>query len=100
DQEPAGMAFSPRGHRSYLLEINGFVAGGQMQFDWTYSEEIYQRATVESLAQRFMEALRSLIDHCQSPEAGGYTPSDFAEFQWSQWNQADIDNILAAIGEE
>ncbi|HEY9873911.1 MAG TPA: amino acid adenylation domain-containing protein, partial [Candidatus Obscuribacterales bacterium] len=46
DQEPAGMAFSPRGHRSYLLEINGFVAGGQMQFDWTYSEEIYQRATV------------------------------------------------------
>ena len=26
-----------------------------------------------------MEALRALIAHCKSPEAGGYTPSDFPE---------------------
>jgi hypothetical protein len=32
---------------------------------------------VESLAQGFMEALRSLISHCQITEVGSYTPSDF-----------------------
>ena len=97
--ESTGSSQSLRGKRSYLLEINGFVADGQMQFDWMYSEEIHQQATIETLAQRFIEALRSLIAHCQSSEAGGYTPSDFAEFQSSQWNQTDLDDIIAAIGE-
>jgi non-ribosomal peptide synthase protein (TIGR01720 family) len=32
---------------------------------------------VESLAESFVTALQALIAHCQSPEAGGYTPSDF-----------------------
>ena len=31
-----------------------------------------------------MEALRGLIAHCQSPDAGGYTPSDFPEATVSQ----------------
>ncbi|MBD1924287.1 amino acid adenylation domain-containing protein [Microcoleus sp. FACHB-831] len=98
-QDPCGSAFSPKGNRSYLLEINGFVSGGKLQIDWTYSEEIYRRATVERLAESYLDKLRSLISHCQSPEAGGYTPSDFSEFQWSQWSQTDLDEILTAIGE-
>jgi non-ribosomal peptide synthase protein (TIGR01720 family) len=60
------------------------VAGGQLQLDWTYSSNLHQRATIESLAQGFLTALRSLIAHCQSPEAGGYTPSDFPLTQMSQ----------------
>lgn len=98
-QDPCGSAFSPKGNRSYLLEINGFVSSGKLQIDWTYSEKIYRRATIERLAESYLDKLRSLISHCQSPEAGGYTPSDFSEFQWSQWNQADLDEILTAIGE-
>ncbi|HEY9693239.1 MAG TPA: amino acid adenylation domain-containing protein [Oculatellaceae cyanobacterium] len=98
-QDPSGSAFSPKGNRSYLLEINGFVSGGKLQIDWTYSEKIYRRATVERLAESYLDFLRSLISHCQSPEAGGYTPSDFSEFQWSQWDQSDLDEILTAIGE-
>lgn len=31
-----------------------------------------------------MESLRSLIAHCQSAEAGGYTPSDFQDAELSQ----------------
>jgi hypothetical protein len=41
--------------------------------------------------------LRSLIISCQSSSVENYTPSDFAQFKSSQWNQADLDNILAAI---
>jgi len=46
-------------------------------------QEPYRKATVESLAQSFVEALRSLIAH-QSPTAGGYTPSDFPDVDLSQ----------------
>jgi len=85
---------SPRGNRRYLIDINGFVLGGQLQLEWTYSEQIHQRTSIEQLAQGFIEALRSLITHCQSPEAGGYTPSDF---QKAKVNQKDLDRLFAQI---
>jgi len=96
--ESVGQPFSPEGNRSYLIEINGFVAGGQLRMDWTYSEEIHRRSTVENLAQRFAEALRAIALASQEPEAVGCTPSDFAEFKWSQWTENDLENILSAIG--
>ena len=34
--------------------------------------------------QAFLQALQALIAHCQSPEAGGFTPSDFPEAELSQ----------------
>jgi non-ribosomal peptide synthase protein (TIGR01720 family) len=96
--ESVGQPFSPFGNRSYLIEINGFVAGGQLRMDWTYSEEIHRRSTVENLAQWFAEALRAIARASQEPEAVGCTPSDFAEFKWSQWTQNDLEDILSAIG--
>lgn len=98
-KEPNGSAQSLQGRRSYLIEINGLVTGGRLQMDWTYSEAIHKRETVESLAESFMKALRSLINYDRSPEPIGFTPSDFSDFNWSQWNQSDIDDILTAIGE-
>ncbi|MEG4425925.1 MULTISPECIES: amino acid adenylation domain-containing protein [unclassified Microcoleus] len=97
--EPVGPLRSPRGNRRYLLEINGFVASNKLQLDWTYSESIHRRESIENLATGFIESLRSLIQYCQSPDAGGCTPSDFAEFKWSQWSQDDLDNITAILGE-
>jgi non-ribosomal peptide synthase protein (TIGR01720 family) len=53
------------------------VVEGQLHLAWTYSQHIHRRATVERLAQGFLEALEALMVHCRSPEAGGFTPSDF-----------------------
>jgi len=97
--EPSGPIRSPRGNRHYLLEINGFIASSKLQLDWTYSENIHRRESIENLATGFIESLRSLIQYCQSPDAGGCTPSDFAEFKWSQWGQDDLDNITAILGD-
>ncbi|MEO0852610.1 MAG: condensation domain-containing protein, partial [Cyanobacteria bacterium J06648_11] len=44
---------------------------------WHYSPELYRRDTVTQLAQQTLQALQDLANHCQSPTAGGYTPSDF-----------------------
>lgn len=95
--ESSGRVYSPQETLPYLLEINGMVSAGQLHLEWSFSQEIYRNATVEKLAVGYIDALRSLITHCQSPDAGGFTPSDFAEFQQSQWNQADLDAITAVI---
>ncbi|PMB43198.1 non-ribosomal peptide synthetase [Fischerella thermalis CCMEE 5330] len=97
--ESSGRVYSPQETLPYLLEINGMVSAGQLRLEWSFSQEIYQSTTVEKLAVGYIDALRSLITHCQSADAGGFTPSDFAEFQQSQWNQADLDAITAVIRE-
>lgn len=95
-RESSGPDRSPRGRRTHLLEVVGFVLDGRLQMDWTYSEKIHRQATVEQLAQEFVQALRSLIAHCQSPEAGGYTPSDFPE---ADLTPEELEDLLAVINE-
>ncbi len=75
--DPAGPGRSPRGRRAHLLEVNALVADGRLQVQWVFSRNRQRRSTVEALAQGFLESLRGLVRHCLSPEAGGYTPSDF-----------------------
>jgi thioester reductase-like protein/non-ribosomal peptide synthase protein (TIGR01720 family) len=68
-QESSGLSCSLSGNRSYLIDINGFVAGGQLRLDWTYSEQIHRQSTIERLAQGFRSVLRSLIAHCRAADA-------------------------------
>jgi len=49
---------------------------------------------MERVCHRFVMALQELIDHCRSPDAGGFTPSDFTEYQWTQ---EDLDEIESEI---
>ena len=92
--ESSGAARSPQGNRPHLLDITGFVVNGKLQLDWTYSAAKHKNSTVSSLAQKFLTACASLIAHCQSAEAGGYTPTDFPK---AQLNQKDLDKLLAKI---
>jgi microcystin synthetase protein McyA len=77
-----------------LLDVTASVAEGRLQIAWTYSERLHRAETIESLAQRHLEALRALIAHCLSPEAGGYTPSDFPE---ADLTQVELDRVLAGV---
>jgi len=69
-KESAGKHHSPLGWREHLLEVNGLIASGALQVNWTYSSNFHKRSTVEGLAQGFIQALKSLIDHCSAPEVG------------------------------
>ena len=95
-REASGPHRSKRGRRCYLLEVNSRLTGGQLQCDWTYSERTHRRDTVAGLARSFIEALRILIRHCQSPEAGGYTPSDFPTMRLSQ---QELDELMITLSE-
>lgn len=94
-QESAGADHSPRAPRQYLLEINGSIAGGKLQLDWTYSANLHRRITVERWAGEFQEALRGIITLCKSPAAGGFTPSDFP---LANLNQKQLNKVLNKVG--
>jgi len=98
--ENTGPERDPQGGRSHLLEITGLIAGEQLRMNWTFSENIHRRETIEELAQVFLSELQALIVHCQSSEAGGYTPSDFADFGWSQSELNSITTIISESAEQ
>ncbi|WJQ84451.1 linear gramicidin non-ribosomal peptide synthetase LgrC [Brevibacillus brevis] len=79
-----GMAQESRGSnlgkdtiRQHLIDVNSVITGEQLHVTWIYSENIHEESTIQELACNYLEALREIIAHCQSEEAGGYTPSDF-----------------------
>ncbi|MEH2106011.1 amino acid adenylation domain-containing protein [Nostoc sp.] len=92
--ESEGNNQSDRNHRPYLLEIDGSIISSQLKLQWRYSRNLHKQSTVETLAQGFIEALRSIIAHCQSPQGVGFTPSDFPLVQL---NQAELDLALQQI---
>lgn len=94
--QTTGPNRSLQGSRSHLIEIDGMVTSGQLQLTWTYSQNIHHPTTIERLAESFIQELRRLIAHCQSQEAGGYTPSDFPEAELSQ---PELDKLLAKISQ-
>ena len=90
--EGPGPGRSPRGERSHEIEINGLIADGRLRLDWSFSGRRFRRETVADLADGCLAELRRLIGHCLSPEAGGYTPSDFP---LSRLDAASLDRIFA-----
>jgi amino acid adenylation domain-containing protein/non-ribosomal peptide synthase protein (TIGR01720 family) len=93
-QESSGPERSPQARRSHLLEISASITNGRLQVEWRYSEKLHRQSTIEALAQWFIASLRALISHCQSPEAGGYTPSDFADVELSQ---EEIEALMSEV---
>jgi amino acid adenylation domain-containing protein/non-ribosomal peptide synthase protein (TIGR01720 family) len=73
------------------LEIKASVIGGCLHLDWTFDPTIYERPQVEAWAANCEQALRALITHCASPEAGGYIPSDFP---LAALDQATLDRLV------
>ncbi len=93
--ESVGPLTSPHGVRFAVLYIEGSVFQGQLHIRFNYSEALHHHSTIELLSQRYVEALRALIRHCQSPNVGGYTPSDFRRTPLSQ---KDLDRVIARMG--
>ncbi len=93
-QENPGRVSSPKAKRSHLLDVIGQVVEGKLQMIWIYSENIHRRSTIERLATSYNSALKALIAHCQSPSAGGYTPTDFP---LADLGQEELDEMLSEI---
>ncbi|MEM8909488.1 MAG: condensation domain-containing protein, partial [Bacteroidota bacterium] len=59
------------------LMVDGFVVGQQLTFSWSYSTRQYHDATIEQLAQQYLDQLTALVEHCMAQTEVAYTPSDY-----------------------
>jgi non-ribosomal peptide synthase protein (TIGR01720 family) len=94
--EFTGPQRSLSGLRTHLVEINGGISRGVLRMQWTYSANLHRRDSIEAVAADFIASLQRIIDHCLSPEAGGYTPSDFPDVDL---NAHDIVALVSEINE-
>src|SRR5262249_49291748 len=67
-QEDTGPVNTLQRLRSHLLEVTGYIAGERLSMNWIYSQNLHERATIERVAQRFLEELRLLILKADSGE--------------------------------
>ncbi|MEV7184624.1 non-ribosomal peptide synthase/polyketide synthase [Kitasatospora sp. NPDC093102] len=88
---PAGRDTDADEPRPYLLDVIGAVQEGRLELGWTYPAARYDEATVRTLAEQTLQALRELAEHCTSPGAGGRTPSDFP---LAGLDQAQLDRLV------
>lgn len=92
--ESVGPGRAEHGERRYKLQVNATVVGGELHMNWEYSSAVHREETVVQLAADYLRELEQLISHCRNANAGGFSPSDFAEFKW---NESDLEDISAAI---
>ncbi|MDQ1410727.1 MAG: hypothetical protein QOJ41_2462 [Acidobacteriaceae bacterium] len=90
--ESSGPWHSPGQKRRHALEIDSLVTNNRMEFEFTYSPGLHDEKTIQPFVDGFLNALREVIAHCQLPDAGGRTPSDFP---LARLNQAALDRLLA-----
>lgn len=95
-QERSGAAYSPRGHRSHLLEINALVTENALRVLWTFGRNVHDLETIERVASNFITSLQRIIDHCRTVEHRIYTPSDFP---LAQVGQRTLDRLLSGESE-
>ncbi len=90
--------------REALLDINGMVAGSRLELRIAYSRSQYRDDRMNELAAHLKGALLAVIAHCQEPDAGRYTPSDFplamlSQRQLDEWQQQypAIETVYATV---
>ena len=91
--EGSGQGQSPDAPLSSLLAINGQVLGGELELTWSFSRELFDLRTVQTLADAYGEELRQLIAHCVAAGVAGVTPSDFP---LAGLDQAQLDSLPLA----
>jgi len=95
-EEASGGAQRDDERLAYQLTLNSLVREGRLQTSWVYSEQAYAAATIEQLAEAYLNSLREIIAHCRLAETGGFTPSDFPD---ANLNQSDLDTFISRISQ-
>ena len=92
--EPSGSVSDPQSPRAHLIDIIGRIQNNQLSVNWTYNHNLHAHETIYALAKSYIAALQKLINHCLTPNAGGFTPSDFPE---ANLDQAELDSFLSKM---
>jgi amino acid adenylation domain-containing protein/non-ribosomal peptide synthase protein (TIGR01720 family) len=92
-----GADRDPGGRRPFLLEVVAHVLGGQLQVQWTYSESLHHRSTIEEQVRGYLEWLHTLVNGCRLPASVAARPSDFPLADLDEQHLGVISDLLAEI---
>ena len=95
--EAKGDDQSPLAPLSNWLSLDGQVYGGELSLNWTFSQQMFDTATVQRLADDYTEELKALVAHCCTPELAGATPSDFPLAGLSQQQLDRLPVAMASV---
>ena len=84
----------PQSERHCIWEINASVQAGKLEVNWTYSKDLHQIESIQTLLAHFEDNLKAIITHCSQIEDTEYTPSDFPEIDFSQ---EDLDSLFEQL---
>ena len=93
-QESYGAAYSPRGSRCHMLEINANAVGGELVLHWIYSEGVHRRETIEQVAQQMLRAIKEIIQETRQSTTPLFSTADFPAAELSQ---QELDNLMAVL---
>ncbi|MFK7888465.1 MAG: amino acid adenylation domain-containing protein [Gammaproteobacteria bacterium] len=82
--------------REHALAVDAIVYDGKLDVTWTFDPKRFNRKTIETLAQNFAAALRTIIESVRRGDAAALAPSDFPT---AGLDQTDLDDLLSDFGE-
>ncbi|PBP94385.1 non-ribosomal peptide synthetase, partial [Pseudomonas congelans] len=82
--DSSGASQSANAPLAAPISINGQVYAGELRLSWTFSGAVFERDTVQRLADEYALELQQLIAHCTTEGVAGVTPSDFPLARLSQ----------------
>jgi non-ribosomal peptide synthase protein (TIGR01720 family) len=95
-KESCGQMRHPSDQRFHLIEVDGVVTDDCLVFDWVYARHCFAHATIERLAQRFLQEARGIIGASRTSGGAGLTASDFPDAELSD---GDIERLIAKLSE-
>jgi len=89
--ESGGEEVNLQGPLGNPLALDGQVFGGELDLSWTFSSALFNEATIQRLADDYVQELTALIGHCCDGERRGVTPSDFP---LANLSQGQLDRLI------
>ncbi|MFL7963585.1 non-ribosomal peptide synthase/polyketide synthase [Pseudomonas kielensis] len=89
--ERGGEEVNLQGPLGSPLALDGQVFGGELDLSWTFSGDRFDAATIQRLADDYVQELTALIAHCCDSDSRGVTPSDFP---LARLTQVQLDTLV------
>ena len=96
-REASGLNVDVAERGVHILDIEGSVFDHRLSLRFYYSPGRHREATIARLAEDYQETLTQLIDHCLSPQAGGWTPFDFP---LANFTVEGLEAVLTEVGSQ